>query len=97
MKASPAVLADGSIGCVSRYGMFCYASPEGVVKFKYNLTGYTYGSPKVGPSAAIYVTDYGVGFGGLTALRAGASLAHTPWPKFRGNTRNTGNILDAAP
>jgi len=76
--------------------MLIYASPDGVGRFMYNLFGYGYGSPTVGPSGAIYVTDYGVGFGGLTALRAGASLAHTPWPKFRGNLRNTGNILDAA-
>jgi hypothetical protein len=63
----------------------------------YNLFGYGFGSPAIGPSGAIYVTDYGVGFGALTALRAGTSLARTPWPKFRGNARNTGNILDAAP
>jgi len=62
----------------------------------YYLSGYGYGSPTVGPSGAIYVPDRGIGFGGFTALRAGASLAHTPWPKFRGNARNTGNILDAA-
>jgi outer membrane protein assembly factor BamB len=97
MEASPVVLADGSIGCVSRYGMLIYASPEGVLKFMYNLFGYGYGSPTVGPSGAIYAPDHGVGFGGFTALRAGASLAHSPWPKFRGNPRNTGNILDAAP
>jgi outer membrane protein assembly factor BamB len=97
MEASPVVLADGSIACVSRYGMLIYASPEGVLKFMYNLFGYGFGSPAIGPSGAIYVTDYGVGFGALTALRAGTSLARTPWPKFRGNARNTGNILDAAP
>jgi outer membrane protein assembly factor BamB len=97
MEASPVVLADGSIGCVSRYGTLIYASPEGVMKSMYNLIDYGYGSPTVGPSGAIYVPDCGIGFGALTALRAGASLAHTPWPKFRGNVRNTGNVQDNAP
>ncbi len=97
MEASPVVLADGSIVCVSRFGMLCYASPEGTLQFMYHLLGYGYGSPAVGQTGAIYVPDIGLGFGGFTALRASASLARTSWPKFRGNARNTGNILDAAP
>ena len=94
-EASPVVLADGSICCVSRYGMLCYVKPEGVERCMYYLYGYGYGSPAVGPTGAIYVPDCGIAFGGFTALRAGAALAHTPWPKFRGNARNTGNVQDA--
>ena len=64
----------------------------------YYLRMYGYGSPAIGPAGAIYAADHGAFAGcGFTAVRAGASLAHTPWPKFRGNARNTGNILDAAP
>jgi hypothetical protein len=33
-------------------------------------------------------------FGGFTALPNGVPLARTPWPRFRGNARNTGNALD---
>jgi outer membrane protein assembly factor BamB len=97
-EASPVVLASGSICCVSRYGVLYYSSPEGVEQWKYQVHPYGYGSPAVGPTGAIYVPDRRVfAFGGFSALRAGAALARTPWPKFRGNARNTGNALDAAP
>ena len=77
--------------------MLCYVTPEGVVQPMYYLYGYGYGSPAVGPTGAIYVPDCGGGGGAFTAVRAEASLARTPWPRFRGNARNTGNILDSAP
>jgi outer membrane protein assembly factor BamB len=96
-ETSPVVLASGSICCVSRNGALQYVSTEGVGQSTYYLHGYGYGSPAVGPTGAIYVPDCGVAEGGFTALRAGASLARTPWPKFRGNARNTGNAQDAAP
>jgi hypothetical protein len=77
--------------------MLCYAGPEGDLQWMYNLFGYGYGSPAVGPTGAIYVPDRGVAGVGFSALRAGAALARTPWPKFRGNARNTGNIQDTTP
>jgi hypothetical protein len=49
----------------------------------------------VGPTGTIYLPD--VGAQGLTALRGTTPLARSPWPKFRGNPRNTGNLQDAAP
>jgi outer membrane protein assembly factor BamB len=96
-ETSPVVLASGTICCVSSYGMLCYYSPEGVPQWMYNLCGYGYGSPAVGPTGAIYVPDRSVLGSGFTALRAGAALARTPWPRFRGNARNTGNLQDSAP
>src|SRR5208337_4848497 len=73
--ASPVVLADRSICCVSRYGMLCFASPEGVYKEMYYLYGYGYGSPAVGPTGVIYVPDQGADAAcGFTALRASAAL-----------------------
>jgi outer membrane protein assembly factor BamB len=96
-ETAPVVLADGSVCCVSHYGMLCYVSPEGAIREMYFLCGYGYGSPAVGPTTgAIYVPDNCV-TGGFTAVRAGAALARTPWPRFRGNARNTGNLQDAAP
>ena len=95
---TPVLLADGKICCVTRYGMVCYASPEGKLEGKYYLYSYGYGSPAIGPTGDIYVPDCGVAFGrGFTALRAGVALARTPWPKFRANARNTGNLQDATP
>lgn len=94
---SPMVLANGSIACVTSYGMLCYADPDGALHEMYYLYGYGYGSPAVGPTGAIYLPNGGVADGGFTALRAGVALARTPWPKFRGNARNTGNIQDMTP
>ena len=96
-EASPVVLADGSICCVSRYGMLCYVSPEGVLQWMYYLYGYGYGSPAVGPTGAIYVPDlaaFGVRFHRVAGGRVAGphALAQVP-----GNARNTGNIQDAAP
>ncbi len=97
-ETSPVVLADGSICCVAYYGCLYYTSPEGVVRWAYRLGGYGYGSPAVGPTGAIYVPYRGFALGrGFTALRAGVALARSPWPKFRGNARNTGNVMDMAP
>jgi outer membrane protein assembly factor BamB len=97
LETTPVVLADGSICCVLHSGMMWYFSPEEVARGMYYLAGYGYGSPAVGPTGAIYVPDCTFPRGGFTALRAGASLARTPWPKFRGNARNTGNVQDATP
>jgi hypothetical protein len=33
----------------------------------------------------------------LIAIQGDAPLASTPWPKFRGNLRNTGNLADGQP
>lgn len=95
--AAPVVLASGAICCATRYGMLYYVSPEGVNQWMYYLHYYGYGSPAIGATGTIYVPDCSIAYGGFTALRAGAALAHTPWPKFRGNARNTGNIQDSAP
>ena len=92
---SPVVLADGSICWVSRAGQLTYSSPEGGVQNMSYLFWYGGGSPAVGRGGEIYVSDGGAAAGcGFTALRAGAVLARSPWPKFRGNARNTGNALD---
>ncbi len=97
IDASPIVLANGSIGCVSRSGLLWYVSPEAAVQDMYYLSGYGYGSPAIGPTGAIYVPNNEVPYGGLSALRSGTALGRTPWPKFRGNARNTGNLQDADP
>ena len=57
---SPMVLANGSIACVTSYGMLCYADPDGALHEMYYLYGYGYGSPAVGPTGAIYLPDGGV-------------------------------------
>jgi outer membrane protein assembly factor BamB len=97
-ESTPVVLANGTICCSSRYGMLCYVTAEGVVQPMYYLYYYGYGSPAIGPNGTIYVPDTGSARGcGFSALRGSEALAHAPWPRFRGNARNTGNALDVAP
>ncbi|MEI6393664.1 MAG: PQQ-binding-like beta-propeller repeat protein [Verrucomicrobiota bacterium] len=98
-ESSPIVFADRSICGISRYGMLMNFDPEQNMPWTYYLYGYGYGSPAVGPTGTLYVPDCGAGAGGkgFSALRATVPLAHSPWPKFRGNARNTGNIQDASP
>ncbi len=96
--ASPVVLASGRICCVTRNGMLCYETPKGEIERQYYLYCYGYGSPAVGPNGNIYVPDCGAAAAsGFTSLRAGVALASSPWPKFRGNARNTGSLQDALP
>jgi hypothetical protein len=73
-----------------------FHNQDGTVQKTHYLSSYGYGSPAVGPTGMIYAADCGIVFGGFSALRADAPLARTPWPKFRGNARNTGNLQDAA-
>jgi outer membrane protein assembly factor BamB len=94
-QASPVVLADGTIlgywgGAVWNF------SADSVWRWNY-LVNHSYGSPAVGPTGTIYVLDAYKAIGGFSALTNGVPLARTPWPKFRGNARNTGNILDVVP
>jgi len=95
IEASPVAFADGSVCGVSCYGLLVNFDPEQNMVWTYYLHSYACGCPAVGPTGAIYVPDCGVA--GISALRATVPLAHTAWPKFRGNARNTGNIQDAAP
>jgi outer membrane protein assembly factor BamB len=97
VDATPVVLAEGAICSISRDGLLSYVSPDGVYHPKYYLAGFGYGSAAVGPSGALYVADgTAAPGGGFSALRAGAALAKTPWPRFHGNSRNTGNVADTA-
>ena len=94
-ETTPLVLEDGSICGVSHAGALNNFSPDQTFIWTYYLYEYGYGSPAVGPSGTFYVPDNGVG--GFSALRANVPLARSPWPKFRGNARNTGNLQDAPP
>jgi outer membrane protein assembly factor BamB len=93
-ESTPVVLADGSICGVKRDGLLFNRDSEENLVWTYYLSGYGYGSPAVGPTGTIYAPDCGVA--GVSALRASLPLARSPWPKFRGNARNTGNVQDSA-
>jgi hypothetical protein len=61
---------------------------------RWNYLVWRYCSSAVGPTGTLYVPDIIKVWGGVSALRNSVPLASTPWPRFRGNTRNTGNVLD---
>ena len=49
-------------------------------------------TPAVSPKGMIYLP--GGGYGLFSCLHGNSALASAPWPKFRGNPRNTGNAAD---
>jgi outer membrane protein assembly factor BamB len=97
VETSPVAFANGTVAYIAGSGLLYYVNPEGALQAMYWQCGCGYGSIAVGPTGAIYVADGNINEGGFTSLNAGVALAPSPWPKFRGNPRNTGNIQDAAP
>jgi outer membrane protein assembly factor BamB len=96
-EATPIVLADGTIVTVGRPELLSDFSAEMVLQWRYHLARYGYGSPAIGPTGTIYVPGAcPTIWRGFLALCNNVPLARTPWPKFRGNARNTGNIQDMA-
>ena len=95
-EASPVAFADDTVCCVPRSGLIWFHNRDGTVRGTHYLSSFGCGSLAVGPAGTIYAADGEIAFGGFSALRADAPLARSPWPKFRGNARNTGNLQDAA-
>ena len=92
MDGTAAVTADGGVNFVFRGGEFVHHDYEQRTGWTYYLYPCGSFSPAVADSGSIYVlgTPYQ-----LIALHGAAPLARTPWPKFRGNARNTGNLNDS--
>ena len=88
IEATPLVLADASICFEGGYHIMFNTGADTTVNWIY--VGLNHGSPSVAPSGAIYVSDSTQ----FKAIRSHTPLARSPWPKFRGNARNTGNARD---
>jgi len=88
IQPTPVVLADASICFDSGWGMLINIAAEKSLNWVYIREGHA--PPAVSPTGAIYVSDSGH----LFAIRNKVPLAHSAWPKFRGNPRNTGNVKD---
>jgi outer membrane protein assembly factor BamB len=91
VEASPIALSDKSVCFVSRTGLAVDLNAENMLNWTHYCYGYGYATPGVSSAGILYLPEAGVSF---SALSIGASQAKSPWPKFRGNARNTGNISD---
>ncbi len=91
IESAPLALADGSISYVDRWGVLTGLDLERNTKWGFYLDTRGYGGLTVGATGMIYAPGDSTGF---SALRANVRLAPTPWPKFQGNVRNTGNLND---
>jgi hypothetical protein len=88
---SPAVaFADRTIACVNRGGEVIGSDEDAGFRWRAILQVFGYASLGVAPEGTIYTAGNGSRFRSFR----GVPLAPTPWPKFRGNSRNTGNATD---
>jgi len=95
VTATPVAFADGSVCFVSRYGMLLNLDAPNQLHWQFYQDGFGDASPNVGPTGTIYTVGLiqNVGYA-FYALPTEVPLAKSPWPKFRGNPRNTGNVKD---
>jgi outer membrane protein assembly factor BamB len=92
MDGAAAVAADGSVIFPYRSGLVANYDHERNHRWAHYIFPCGTSSPAIGDSGTIYLPGMWLG---LVAIRAHSPLAKTPWPKFRGNARNTGNVKDS--
>jgi outer membrane protein assembly factor BamB len=91
VEASPIALSDKSVCFISRTGAVVDFIGENQLEWTHYSNGYGYATPGVSSAGILYLPEKGYLF---SAIPIHAALAKSPWPKFRGNARNTGNIAD---
>jgi outer membrane protein assembly factor BamB len=91
VEASPIALSDKSVCFVSRTAQAVDVDPQKLLQWTHYCYGYGYATPGVSSAGILYLPEKGELFSGIPI---GAVLAKSPWPKFRGNAENTGNIGD---
>jgi hypothetical protein len=95
LLASPTIGADGTIYIGSNGNRFYAFNPNGTTALVYNVGGWIYSGSALDSNGTIVVgcRDNKVyAFAGT-----GAGLANSPWPKLRGDARNTGRSPLLAP
>ncbi|MFH1067980.1 MAG: PQQ-binding-like beta-propeller repeat protein [Candidatus Glassbacteria bacterium] len=90
--SSPAIGEDGTLYFGSWDSYFYALKDDGSLKWKYQ-SGLVFSSPALDSDGTVYFGTSGTSFYSLDS-GTDAGLAEGPWPKFHGNTRNTGNFLD---
>lgn len=85
--------ADGSYCFISRRGLLVCLTSKRELKWARYVYGQGYASPGVGAKGTLYLQTF-EGQQDFSALIQTEPLANSAWPKFRGNSRNTGNVAD---
>jgi outer membrane protein assembly factor BamB len=93
MDGTPAIAADGSVIYVLRIGQVINCDHDSGYRWMHYIYPCGSVSPAIGGSGTIYLP--GAVNRSLVAIHNTSPLAATPWPKFRGNARNTGNLADS--
>jgi outer membrane protein assembly factor BamB len=86
---TPLVLADGSICFESGWGVMLNIAGADM-NFNWWYVGVGRAPPAISPEGRIYVSQSTH----FDAVQNTIPLAHSSWPKFRCNPRNTGNVRD---
>ncbi|TAL05794.1 MAG: cell surface protein [Verrucomicrobia bacterium] len=92
LESSFAVMSNRTAVCVFGDGQVIAYSHEPGFQWRCTLRGCGDTSPALGPTGTIYLVGF---LDHLVAIHNEVPLARTPWPKFRGNARNTGNLADS--
>ncbi|MBE7499040.1 MAG: hypothetical protein HS113_01765 [Verrucomicrobiales bacterium] len=72
----------------------CGATGETLWVESLEQEGLSASCPLIGPGGLVYVGAQG---GWVHAVQGNSGLAESPWPKFRGDARNTGRVSLPAP
>jgi hypothetical protein len=94
MDNSAAVLEGDSLLFISRQGAIMGIGRDYLLKWSYYVYGQGYASPAVGPEGDIYLPTYIPPSRAFSRIKGVEPLSKSAWPKFRGNSRNTGNVRD---
>jgi len=90
---SPVALANGSFCFISGYSWLMEIGLDQSTKWLIYLKGHGHASPVVSADGIVYTDGHYTEF---YAFKGNSPLAGSPWPAFRGNLRNTGNVADGA-
>jgi outer membrane protein assembly factor BamB len=92
LDSAAMALADGSTCYMGHWGTALDMIENKELLWMFPLYCVSHAALAPGPQGILYGPTWSYNF---TALRTKVPLAKTPWPKFRGNPRNTGNLADA--
>jgi outer membrane protein assembly factor BamB len=94
IEAAPVALAERCVVYIARSGSLLTLDDNREPVCKYYCHAGGYACPAVGPAGNTYLSERYMYF---SAFDSHLPLARSPWPRFRGNPRNTGNIADSTP